>query len=161
MGMDINSSSGVVLPLEDAAPRIFGGSDDSDILKTAESVKDGWKHGGIEGLENVRDSASLSSWLCEVAERMTNKEEGYIDSMALADLFEMFAKPLNIDLPPFYFDYWTRSRINGWEVPIDVPCIVFYEEGLFETKMTKDGKRLAKSLGLKKIELSTWTTMSV
>ena len=76
-------------------------------------------------------------------------------------LFEIICENLKIELPAFKFDYWTRSRVSGWEVPVNTPCIVFSNDGLFETKMTKEGKRLAALLGVKKIESSSWTFMSV
>lgn len=161
MGMDIYSNSGVVVPLSDATPSIFRKAKKENILKAADAVRAVWEVSDKTGLESVEDLSSLTAWVVGVAERLTNKEEGYIDSVALTNLFDILCEQLGVELPSFEFDYWTRSRISGWEVPTNTPCIVFSDSGLFEKKMTKEGKRLASILGTKEIESSTWTVMSV
>ena len=161
MGMDIYSSTGVVVPLEEAAPAIFRKIKKGQIPAAVEAVHGQWKCADREGLDDVKDLGSLCCWLVEVANRLANKEEGYIDSLALTELFDILCAAFGVELPPFEFDYWTRSRISGWSVPIGTPCVVFGAEGLFETKMTKEGKKLAKALGRSEIETTTWTIMSV
>jgi hypothetical protein len=161
MGMDIYSNSGVVLPVADAAAAIFRKADKEQVLRAVEEVKAKWDMTDKSGLDGINDAHSLVAWVAEVAERLVNKEGEYIDSLALVNLFEILCESLEIELPLFEFDYWTRSRISGWEVPTNTPCIVFSSDGLFETKMSKEGKRLAAILGTKKIESSTWTIMSV
>jgi hypothetical protein len=103
----------------------------------------------------------MCSWLLSVAEGLVDKEGEYMDSLAFQDLFQIVAESLGISLPPHEFDYWARGRISGWEVPLETPCIVFNSGGLFEKRMTKEGKRLAALLGRGEVEESTWTVMSV
>lgn len=161
MGMDIYSNSGVVVPVSEAAGAIFRKAKKQEVLAAAEAVRNAWEVSDKSGLEGVEDFQSLSAWVTEVAERLSNKDEGYTDSLALTSLFDIICEAVGVELPPFEFDYWTRSRISGWEVPINTPCIVFSDRGLFEKKMTKEGKRLAGLLGARQIESSTWTVMSV
>lgn len=161
MGMDIISSSGVVVSVEEAAAAIFGKAKKDAVLKAVEDVRAKWSLAEKFPTENVPDAASLVGWISEAASGLVDKEGGYIDSLALVDLFNVLCESLGVDLPSYEFDYWTHSRISGWEVPIDTPCIVFSNDGLFETKMTKEGKRLAKLLGTKQIQSTTWTIMSV
>lgn len=161
MGMDIYSNSGVVVPVSEAAAAIFRKAKKEDVLKAVESVRANWDISDKSGLEVVQDAGSLADWVALVAERLVDKEGEYLDSLALVNLFEIICENLGIELPLFEFDYWTRARISGWEVPTNTPCVVFSSDGLFETKMTKEGKRLAAILGTKEIESSTWTIMSV
>lgn len=161
MGMDIISSSGVVVPVEEATPAIFGKFKKAQVAKAIEAVRSGWSLSEKFPSDGVTDAGSLVSWISDVANGLVDKEGGYIDSLALVDLFVVLCESLGVELPSFEFDYWTRSRISGWEVPTNVPCIVFDNNGLFETKMTKEGKKLAKMLGSSEIKPSTWTIMSV
>lgn len=161
MGMDIISSSGVVVPVDEAAPSIFGKAKKDQVAKAVDAVRSGWNMAEKFSVDGVKDANTLARWVSETAASLVDKEGEYIDSLALVELFSILCESLGIDLPSFEFDYWTRSRISGWEVPTGVPCIVFHSNGLFETKMTKEGKRLAKILGTKEIQSSTWTIMSV
>lgn len=161
MGMDIYSQSGVVVPVSEVSASLFHKAKGEEVLAAAEAVKNRWEVDDKSGIEGVKDADSLIAWVSDVAERLVNKDGEYIDSLALVSLFDIICENLGVELPSFEFDYWTRSRINGWEVPTNTPCIVFSNDGLFETKMTKEGKRLAALLGTKKIESSTWTIMSV
>jgi hypothetical protein len=161
MGMDVYSSSGVVLSLEDALPAILRKSKKQDVTRAVEAVKGQWKIEKKNGLEDVKDRATMCSWLLSVAEGLVDKDGEYMDSLAFQDLFQIVTETLKIDLPAYSFDYWARGRINGWEVPLETPCIVFGSDGLFEKRMTKEGKRLAALLGVREVEEITWTIMSV
>jgi hypothetical protein len=162
MGMDIYSSSGVVFSLEDALPAVLRKSKKTDIANAVESVKSKWKFDGKKnGLVHIKDKATLQDWIISVAGELVDKNGEYMDSLALQDLFEIVMESLGIELPAYSFDYWSRGRINGWDVPLETPCIIFESHGLFEKKMTKAGKRLANLLGMKEVEESTWTIMSV
>jgi hypothetical protein len=161
MGMDIYSSSGVVLPLEEALLAILSKAKKPGVLKAVQAVQSQWKSDDKKGVEEVKDKESLASWLLSVAEGLVNKEGEYMDSLALQDVFQIVTDSLGISLPAYEFDYWSRGRISGWDVPLGVPCIVFGVHGLFEKRMTKEGKRLAALLGRGEIEESTWTVMSV
>lgn len=164
MGMDIYSNSGVVFPVEDAAPAIFSKAKKNQIAQAVEAIKSKWNYNDKSGLDDVKDPDALIGWVVETANKfgqVANSQDGYIDSLALVSLFDILCDSFGIKLPSFSFEYWTRSRISGWEVPTNTPCIVFDNDGLFETKPTKEGKKLAKMLGQESIESTTWTIMSV
>lgn len=160
MGMDIYSNSGVVFSLKDALPSIFRKVKKSEVKLVVQILRERWNAEDKGGLDGVKDKESLSSWMCSVADGLV-KDGEYMDSLAFEDLFQIVVEAIGISLPAYSFDYWTRGRINGWDVPIGTPCIVFDVSELFETKMTKEGKRLAALLGTKEIQQSTWTIMSV
>lgn len=163
MGMDIYSKTGVVFTVEDISSMLFGKLENSEVGKVVEDLKANWNEdwGDKGGLDEVKDASSLSNWLCSFASSLVRDE--YLDETSLGQVWGVITESMDIadQLPMVTFDYWTRSRISGWEVPTEVPCIVFEESGLFETKMTAAGKKFAKLIGQKKIEITTWTIMSV
>lgn len=161
MGMDIYSSSGVVIQVDEAVPAILRKVKKAQIPAVVEAIGSKWKFDDKSGLDEVKNLESLVAWIVAAAEKMVDKEGGYLDSIALTDLFEVVCGAVGIELPSFSFDYWTHSRISGWEVPTNTPCMVFSDDGLFETKMSKEGKRLAGILGRSEVESTTWTVMSV
>ena len=159
MGMDIYSNSGVVLPVSEVSGTLFGGIQDvSKIVKALEkSWKDEW--GKIE-LENVKSGEELAAWFTSLADSLVRDD--YLDDSVLTEVWDVITKKSGLakKLPHASFDYWTHSRISGWEVPTEVPCVIFHEDGLFETKPTREGRKLSKLLG-QEIQLTTWTVMSV
>lgn len=163
MGMDIYSKSGVVFTVEDISSMLFGKLDNSSVEKVVGDLNSNWSEnwGDKSGLDEVKDSASLSNWLCSFASSLVRDD--YLDEINLAQVWDVITQSMDIadQLPMATFDYWTHSRISGWEVPTEVPCVVFEESGLFETKMTSAGKKFAKLIGQKTIGLTTWTIMSV
>lgn len=64
------------------------------------------------------------------------------------------------DLPDYNFRFFENSRESGWEVDADVVYIMFESFGMFETRMTEDGKKLAKALNQEEISETTWTVHS-
>lgn len=163
MGMDIYSKSGVVFTMEDISSMLFGRLKNSAVEKVTEDLRTNWNEdwGDKTCLDEVRDASSLSNWLCSFASSLVRDD--YLDETTLGQVWDVVTESTGISdqLPIASFDYWTHSRISGWEVPTDVPCIVFEESGLFETKMTKEGKNFAKLIGQKSIKSTTWTVMSV
>ena len=82
-------------------------------------------------------------------------------TLILDDIWYILLDVAGLFLPPVTFEYWSRPRWNGWDVPADTPCVVFDPDDLFETKMTQEGEKLAKLLKREKIWQTTWTTVSV
>lgn len=102
--------------------------------------------------------------------------EQFVDSIEVSDGYEVedskeihdtlimaFCEVVGInyeDLPDYSFRYFESSRESGWDVETDVLYIMFESFGMFETKMTEEGKKLAKALGQKEISETTWTVHS-
>lgn len=95
---------------------------------------------------------------------LVSMSDGYEDDREHnTTLMTIFCEHVGIDLddlPECNLRYFENSRESGWEVEVDVLYLMFEPHGLFETKMTKEGKRLAKVLGKKSIEETTWTVHS-
>ena len=91
-------------------------------------------------------------------------EDGYEDNREYnTQLLTIFCEHVGIDLdnlPECNFRFFESSRESGWDVEADVLYLMFEPHGLFETKMTKEGKKLAKALGRESIQETTWTVHS-
>ena len=64
------------------------------------------------------------------------------------------------DLPEWTIRIFNSNRENGYEIQTDVLYIMFEPHDLFETKMTKLGQELAKTLQMEFITETTWTVHS-
>ena len=64
------------------------------------------------------------------------------------------------DLPEWTIRIFDSSRESGYDVETNVLYIMFEPYDLFETKMTKLGEELAKTLEMKFITETTWTVHS-
>jgi hypothetical protein len=173
MGMDIYSEHGVVFEVSDLALRLFGNfkktlvAEIKEKLKTflTEINKDNVFDGPIAVLARVKTGQNLGEWFanfCEdqlVGEDVNDRYFRTYEHMLC--VWDEICGAAGLNMPTASFRYWNRGRLNGWDVPIDVPCIVFDDESLFETKMTAAGKRLAKLLKLKELTSVTWTELSV
>ena len=106
------------------------------------------KHHFVEGLVNL----------------ISMNEEGYEDNREHnIKLLTIFCEHVGIDLdnlPECNFRFFESCRESGWDVETDVIYLMFEPYGLFETKMTKEGEKLAKVLGKESIEETTWTVHS-
>ena len=72
-----------------------------------------------------------------------------------------YAKQRGVEhLVNFELRSFDNNREVGYDVDIDTIYLMFESHSLFETKMTKSGKELAKTLGLKEITETTWTIHS-
>lgn len=63
-------------------------------------------------------------------------------------------------LPDFQVRSFSSQRISGYDVELDVLYIMFESYGMFETVMSKDGKRVAKELKLDEVTETEWTVHS-
>ena len=64
------------------------------------------------------------------------------------------------DLPDWSIRIFDSSRESGYDVLTDVLYIMFEPYDLFETRMTKLGEELAKTLQMEFITETTWTVHS-
>ena len=118
----------------------------------------------IEGLTQklmMRDSkTALIGKLVD----LISMSEGYEDDRERnTQILKIFCENVGIDLdslPECNFRSFESSRESGWDVETDVVYLMFESAGLFETRMTAEGKKLAKVLGQKSIEETTWTVHS-
>ena len=89
-----------------------------------------------------------------------NEEEAYRHS----DIIKVFCSNTGIDynkkLVDFNFRKFQNSRESGRDVEINTIYIMFDSNGMFETKPTKEGKELAKTLGIEELSETTWTVHS-
>ena len=161
MGMDIYEESGVVFTVEEIARRLFRQFTSPEISKAVAGLKKILSdNDDVAKLDSVRSHSDLSEWLESFAWNAVKEE--YIDSSSLERVWKSITKSLGIKgLPGVRFEYWTQSRLSGYNVPTEIPCIVFDESKLFEVNMTDRGQKVAKLLGMTKIKPTSWTVMSV
>lgn len=173
MGMDIYSEHGVVFEVSDLVLRLFGRFKKPLVAEIKEKVKsfltihnkDHMFDGPLAKLAGVKTGQHLGEWYANFCEDQLVGEDVHDRYFStdehMLSVWDDICEAAGLELPSVNFRYWTRGRLNGWDVPIDVPCIVFDDETLFETKMTSAGKKLAKVLGLKELSSVTWTELSV
>lgn len=162
MGMDIISSSGVVFPVADICVVLFADAKKGPLASAVANIKAEWKEEwGELQIDKVDTGVDLAEWFSNLVSSQV--KDDYLDDRIVGTVWDLIVEGLGLQgkLPSASFDYWTHSRISGWDVPIEVPCIVFDENGLFETKMTREGKKFAKLIGEQSIKSTTWTIMSV
>lgn len=163
MGMDIYSKTGVVFTVEEIASALFGGI--KDVSGIVSAVRDITSWGSVESglqerLSSVKTGGDLVGWISSLADSCVKDE--YLDETVIGEAWDAAVEEAGLSrkLPLASFDYWTHSRISGYDVPMEVPCLVFNDHDLFEVKTTKAGKKLSKLLG-QDIKQTTWTIMSV
>lgn len=164
MGIDIYSESGILFSLDEAVSRFFKGINASNIKKIIEDVEtmidDDSEH--RNSLKNIKNCESLKSWFLELANSKINKEEGYVfDGEILQSLWDKIINYTKFkDLPEITFEYFTSNRFSGYDVPTETICIKFNDYGLFETKLTKKGQKLAEIMKIKNLKQTHWTVYS-
>lgn len=172
MGMDIYSEHGVVLEVSEICNRLFGGVKKKQFKTMCEALAqylvehnaDKQFDGAITTLPTIKDGKEFGDWFTKFCEDQLESDYGdayFATEEHMSKLWNIALDVLGVDFPAVTFHYWTRSRLNGWDVPIDTPCIVIDDTDLFETRMTSRGKRVAKLLGVDEITSTTWTIMSV
>ena len=119
----------------------------------------------IEGLTQklmMRDSKT--ALIGKLVDLISMSDEGYEnDRERNTQILKIFCENVGIDLdslPECNFRSFESSRESGFDVETDVVYLMFEPSGLFETKMTKEGKKFAKFLGKESIEETTWTVHS-
>lgn len=161
MGSDIYTESAVAVPFSDFLDRkelnkksIINAIVD-DLIKNDIVVE-----GLVEKLPFRKDKYHLVEGLVD----LISMNEGYEDDRERnTKILKIFCENVGIDLdslPECNFRFFESSRESGWDVEADVLYLMFETYGLFETKMTKEGKKFAKFLGKESIEETTWTVHS-
>jgi hypothetical protein len=160
MGSDIYTESAVAIKLEDFLNRkeLKKKSVRNDIVD--ELIKTGVMSALGRHLE-MRES--VSNFIDEF-QSLISMEDGYEDNRENNDkALRAFCNHTGLDLDnliTFELRSFDNNREVGYDVDIDTIYLMFESHGLFETKMTKEGKDLAKILGLKEITETTWTVHS-
>lgn len=162
MGMDVSSSTGVVFEISDVVPNILESLTDaqvkSSVTRLKKNYEDNWPT-KKEELDKISSGEDLSNWFLEGIVVDEDDEDGF-NTYAIETIWDNIMSASKCKVPDATFHYWTSSRLSDYEVPIETPCIAFEEYGLFTTKMTAKGKKLATTLGVSEISTSTWTTLS-
>jgi len=160
MGSDIYTESAVAIKLQDFLNRkeLKKKSVRNDIVD--ELIKTGVMSAVGRHLE-MRES--VSNFINEF-ESLISMEDGYEDNRENNDkALRAFCNHTGLDLDnliTFELRSFDNNREVGYDVDIDTIYLMFESHSLFETKMTKSGKELAKTLGLKEITETTWTIHS-
>ncbi len=163
MGSDIFSESAVAIRLEDFfdKPAVKKKSVRETIANTLyqEEVID-----DTQLKEISKNKGNLISTLLSTIERELCDESGYeLCSEANRFVIETFCQHAGVDLddlPDFSIRAFRSCREAGYEVEIDVPYIMFDPDGLFVTKLSEDGDKVAEILGLDDLTETTWTVHS-
>lgn len=163
MGSDIFSESAVAVRLEDFfdKPAVKKKSVREAIAKDlheVESVDD------TQLKEMSKNKGEFISTLLSVIEEELCDESGYgLCEEANSFVIETFCEHTGVDLrglPDFSVRAFRNCRESGYEVEIGVPYIMFDPNGLFVTKLSEDGDKVAEILGLDDLTETTWTVHS-
>lgn len=161
MGVDIYTSSGILFTLEDAVDKFFKGITATKIKKLIPEIESSLEDDeNKENLKAISNIADLKIWFIEFANSKINDD--YLqDEDKLSDIFNIILENSKfIDLPDVSFEYFTSNRYSGYDVPTETICVIFSDIGIFETKLTKKGQKLAKLIGHKNVTQTTWTVYS-
>lgn len=152
MGTDIYTRNGIIFSIDDAVERFFK-MKKKDIATFVENHKEEYPN-----LSSVKTINNLKQWFIDLANSKVS--EDYIgNTETLERIWEQIVSP-KFELPSVSFEYFTSNRISGYDVPTQTVCLVFSDTGLFETKLTKEGKRVARAMGIKDLQSTTWTVYS-
>lgn len=161
MGSDIYTESAVAIKLKDFLNRkeLKKKSVRNDIVD--ELIKAGF----ISAIDDHLEMRESVSNFIEYFSANLSMQDGYEDdrnhnSLALKTFCDHTGINMDADLVNFELRSFDNNREAGYDVDIDTIYLMFESHSLFETKMTKSGKELAKTLGLKEITETTWTVHS-
>lgn len=161
MGVDIYTSSGILFTLEDAAEKFFKGITTAKIKKLIPEIESELENDeNKENLKAISNISDLKIWFVEFANSKISDD--YLqDQDKLVDIFNIILENGKFsDLPDVSFEYFTSNRYSGYDVPTETICVIFSDIGIFETKLTKKGQKLAKLIGSKNVQQTTWTVYS-
>jgi hypothetical protein len=161
MGVDIYADSGILFTIDDAVSRFFKGLNKKSITEIIDSctsiITD---ENDLHFLKSISNTDDLKSWFISFAQKLVD-DEGCLDEDFLSIVYyRIIDKTKFKDLPAVRFKYFKSNRYSGYDVPANTICLVIDDTGLFETKMTAQGKLVAKLMGFKNIEKTTWTVYS-
>lgn len=147
MGLDVYSESGIVFRAADVLPKLF-------VKATKQQLENISKKAIESGFEQpkYKNGKDFAKWLIANAQSE--------DSETSSSILESAIEELRLELPRAEFKTWESYRMSGGEVPAGELCVVFGYSGIFETKLTPYGQKVAKQLGQKGLSLATWTGIS-
>jgi hypothetical protein len=169
LGVDIYIDSGILFTLEDAVNKFFKGLNKKSIAEIVDSCSDIVKdENDLHFLKSIANTEDLKSWFIGSAQKLADESEhpGYFNGVLTHEEFlsliwhRVIDKTKFTNLPQVRFKYFKSNRYSGYDVPANTICVVFDDSGLFENKMSTQGKAVAKLMGLKSIEKTTWTVYS-
>ncbi len=158
MGTDVWTESGIIkttsalcqLITDKNFPVIFGACKRFAIKKKDQNILD-----PIFNLESI-DRDSFVEVLIEITESKDNQDD--LDGV-IFDLWNIIVKKSNPKLPKIQqIKVFDNPRECGWNVPIDEPCFLFSDDGMYKKVLTKKGKTFKKFLG--ECDETTWSVMS-
>lgn len=159
MGSDIYTESAVAIPFSDFLDR-----KELNKKSVINAIVDDLIKASIIPATNHMGFRKDKYYLAEGLVDLISMDEGYEDDRERnTKILKIFCEHVSIDLdnlPECNFRSFENSRESGWDVETDVVYLMFESSGLFETKMTAEGKKLAKVLGQKSIIETTWTVHS-
>jgi hypothetical protein len=147
MGMDVCSESGIVFRATEILPKLFNKINKQQLENVGKKILE-------TGLDQpkLKNGKDLVKWFVDNGQTEDNETINSILEFCIAEL--------GLDLPLVEFRMWESSRMSGWQVPAGELCVVFNHHKIFETKLTPYGQKVAKQLGQKSLDLSTWTWVS-
>ena len=164
MGSDIFTESAVAVPMADFLRRnaIKKKPVRTDIANTL------FKHDYID--EEARDvmiknrDGFIETFTAELSMEEGEYSSGYENDRERNEfMIRAFCQYTGIDaddLPEWSIRIFDNNRETGYDIETDVLYVMFEPYDLFETKMTKLGQELAKTLEMEFITETTWTVHS-
>ena len=184
MGMDIYSSRGIILTVDEFLG-VVNRKNKADVVAACvayskelqqdaqESLKQNpdeyWKtvlSASFKALRTLKSSMKLSEIRGIIASVVVIEGEPakygecYVEnSEYVLDLFDKILIASGHDLPPIDdVTAWGSSRLNGWEVPKGVACVVLNSEECYVKALSDQGESVKKIFG--HCNETEWTEMS-
>ena len=181
MGVDIYSSRGIVVTVEDFL-KIINGKNKSNVVSVCNSYYEyrleeaGESKGWLKELADqykVLSTLKTTMKLSEIREIIASTVNFYGEPSKYGDCGvndaeyteELFTRILDAcpeaDNIPYIQEItaWGSSRYNGYGVPKGVACVVFDSEDCFKRTLSKHGKAVEKLFG--HCDETEWTEYSV
>lgn len=165
MGTDIYTKNGILFTVDEAVEKFFQGLKKKDIEDFKNNfTTESWQSysGKLKtDLEKVKTLKDFKAWFLNFAEKQIVKcdYDEYINGDILEKMWNILVSE-RLNLPEASFEYFTSNRYNGYDVPTKTICVAFNCHGLFERKLTKEGKRVAKIMKIKDLQPTEWTVYS-
>ncbi|HMP76578.1 MAG TPA: hypothetical protein PKE12_09800 [Kiritimatiellia bacterium] len=171
MSLDVVNQKGVLFRTEDVILRLFP-ADLKAVGRAVRALRNTIADmncsiyppsGDIsKSLDDIKDKSGMVEWLMNAIQvNLDAGTDGYSDDMALHTIWDALIKAFPIKgLPSVEFHYFPRDREAEDDVPLEVPCISFTDDDLFVSKLSPEGRRLARILGVKTLKVSSWTILS-
>jgi hypothetical protein len=162
MGTDVWTESGIIKTTEAMCGLITEKNTFSLIAVSKRYVNSLKKEEDRKILEPICKLTSLSDrydFVDALKLIMSNKENWSEFDGFIYTLWNKIVKKANPKLPKIgEIKVFDNPRESGWNVPIDEPCFVFSDSGMYKKVLTNKGKNFKKHLG--DCEETNWSVMS-